>query len=142
MKTNIIIKKVWEDDISAEFNIKFETSVNFENFVVSGNFYLSDGKTFKKLYEALACGEGVVVFNGVDNNFCELTISKNVTGLRNIHYHLFMVEQNLNKNDGCDISINTGYIVDPAVIDRNMQRLCNFYNEPEGSKISLGYIQE
>ena len=61
MKTNIIITKVWEDEFSAEFNIKFETTLNNENFEVSGNFYLSE-KDFKKLTNELNKSFGNVVF--------------------------------------------------------------------------------
>lgn len=142
MDTNITIKKVWEDDISAEFNIKFQSKVNFESFSVSGNFYLSEGKDFKQLSKALIKGVGDVLFKGGDGNFCKLKISENARGLRNINYHLFTKKQNYDTEDCLDISINTGYIIEPAIVDRIASRLKEFYNEPEGCEISLVYTEE
>ena len=142
MSTNIIIKKVWEDDFCAEFNIKFESKMNCENFAVSGNFYLSDGKIFEQLAKALSDGFGVVAFKGLDGNFCELKISQNYNGLKNINYHLFIKEQNNNTENNLDISINTGYIVESAVVDRITSRLKGFYNELQGCEISLICLEE
>lgn len=137
MKTNIIITKVWEDEFSAEFNIKFETTLNNENFEVSGNFYLSEND-FKKLTKELNKSFGNVVF-GLKENLCELSISSDSRGCKNINYHLILDEQTYGIKNSFDISINTGYIIEPAVIDRILPRLKNFYNEPVSSRISLIY---
>ena len=142
MAANITIKKIWEDDFSAEFNIKFQSKINFESFSVSGNFYLSEGKTFEQLSKALINGAGDVVFEGVGGDCCKLKISENSRGLKNINYHLFIKEQNYETEDSLDVSINTGYIIEPAIVDRIASRLKEFYNEPEGCEISLVYTEE
>ena len=142
MNTNIIIKKIWEDDFSAEFNIKFESKINYENFAVSGNFYLSDGNVFEQLSKALSDGFGVVAFKGLDGSFCELKISQNYKGLKNINYHLFTKDQNNSTENSLDVSINTGYIVESAVVDRITSRLKGFYNELQGCEISLICLEE
>ena len=139
---NIIIKKVWEDDFSAKFNIKFESEINSESFIVSGNFYLSGSKEFEQLSKALVSGDGEVLFKGIDNNFCKLKISTNSRGLRNIHYHILTKEEIDEAENSIDVSINTGYIIETAFIDRISQSLKDFYNEPEGAEISLVASQE
>ena len=142
MNTNVIVKKVWEDDFGALFNVKFESIINSENFVVSGNFYLSDGKVFEQLSMALNNGSGVVTFKGFDGNFCELKISENYKGLKNINYHLFTKELNCDVENSLDVSINTGYISESAFVDRITSRLKQFYNVPQGCEISLIFPEE
>ena len=137
MKTNIVIKKVWEDDFSAEFNVKFQSMFNDESFAVSGNFYLSSDEVFKNLSTALSSGTGSVVFHGFENNFCELIVSKNSRGLRNIEYHLCVKEQNNDIANDIDITVNTGYIVEPASVDRMVDKLSLFYSAEEGTEINL-----
>ena len=39
--------------------------------------------------------------------------------------------------DSLDIELNTGYVIEPAILDRITPKLKNFYDEAEGSKISL-----
>lgn len=136
MKTNIIITKVWQDMFSAEFNIKFETTLYNENFEVSGNFYLYKSD-FKKLTKELNKSFGNVVF-GLKGNLCELSISSDSRGCKNINYHLIL-DETYGLENSFDISINTGYIIEPAVIDRILPRLKNFYNNPVSSQISLIY---
>lgn len=142
MKTNIIIKKVWEDDFSSEFNVKFESEVNREDFIVSGNFYLSGNDVFNKLSKALSNGTGSVVFEGVNENYCKLTVDKNARGLININYQLFVKDYIDDSEDRLDVSLNTGYILEPASVDRNVDKLKEFYSSPEGTEISLIYSEE
>ena len=113
MKTNIVIKKVWKDDFSAEFNVKFKSEINGEDFIVSGNYYLSGDKVFKDLSAILEKGEGSVIFQGFDNNYCKLTINKNSRGLRNITYHLNGKEQFNDITNELTIVVNTGFIIVP-----------------------------
>lgn len=140
MKTNIIMTKVWEDDFSAEFNIKFETEVNYEPFVVSGNFYLS--KTdFVELETAIGGNSGSVKF-GVEDNFCELKITTSSRGLKNINYHLNTTNNENDVENKVNVSINTGFIIEAATIDRILPKIKNFFNQPITSQVSLVYDEE
>ena len=139
MKTNIIIKKVWEDEISAEINVRFETLFNFEKFVVSGNYECTK-QEMMQLAEQLKKTPGKIIFGDKKSeNYCELTISQSERGYKNINYHLVKVGKSGGYDDAVDISLNSGAIIEPAVMDRILSRLSEFYYEPEGTQISLMY---
>ena len=58
-------------------------------------------------------------------------------GYKNIKFHMVKEGEHYKLIDSVDISLNTGYVIEPAMLDRIATRLRTFYDEPEGSKISL-----
>lgn len=137
MKTDIIITKVWEDEFSAEFNVKFKTLLNYEDFVVSGNYYISK-QQLEALAENMNKASGTVIFGSKkSNDYCELSLSQSERGYKNIKFHMLKAGENNELIDSLDIELNTGYVIEPAILDRITPRLKNFYDEAEGSKISL-----
>ena len=137
MKTNIILTKIWSDDFSAEFNIKFMTTLNYENFVVSGNYFATK-ENLKDLANLLNKTSGSVVFGSKkSNDYCELTVSQSERGYKNINYRLVKNGESDEFIDKIDMSLNTGYIIEPAIIDRIVPKLDEFYDESDGSQISL-----
>ena len=137
MKTNIILTKIWSDDFSAEFNIKFMTTLNFEDFVVSGNYFATK-ENINELANLLNKTSGSVVLGSKkSNDYCELTISQSEKGYKNLNYRLVKNGENDEFIDKIDMSLNTGYIIEPAIIDRIVPKLDEFYDESDGSQISL-----
>lgn len=139
MKTNIIISKKWNEDNCALYNIKFTTLFNNLDFVISGDYYLTP-KHFVEASEQLIRSRGKVLFgNKKGKEYCELTISQSTNGYKNINYHLISKCKNSDLADNVDVGLNTGYVIEPAVLDRIAGKLKDFYNAPEGSQISLIY---
>lgn len=139
MKTDVIITKTWEDDFCGKFNIKFKTKLNGEDFIVSGDYFLVEAD-FVKLCEQCKKQSGEVLFGDKkSNNYCKLTIKQTSNGCKNICYKLVMDADENDMHNGYNIELNTGNIVEPAVLDRILVRLCDFYNEPVNSVISLIY---
>ena len=72
MKTDLIITKVWADEVSTEFNVKFKTLLNYEDFVVSGNYDISK-EQLEQLAANLSKASGTVVFGSKKSkDYCEL----------------------------------------------------------------------
>ena len=137
MKTDIIITKVWSDEFSTEFNVKLKTLLNYEDFIVSGNYYISK-EQLEQLAENLNKSSGTVIFGSKKSkDYCELSIGQSERGYKNINFHLVKEGEHYKLIDSVDIYLNTGYVIEPAILDRIAPRLRTFYNEPEGAKISL-----
>lgn len=137
MKTDIIITKVWSDEFSTEFNVKFKTLINYEDFVVSGNYYISK-KQLEQLAKNLNKASGTVIFGSKKSkDYCELSVGQSEIGYKNINFHMVKEGEYNELIDNIDLTLNTGYVIEPATLDRIVPRLENFYDEAEGSKISL-----
>ena len=137
MKTDLIITKVWADEVSTEFNVKFKTLLNYEDFVVSGNYDISK-EQLEQLAANLSKASGTVVFGSKKSkDYCELSVGQSERGYKNINFHMVKEGEHYKLIDSVDISLNTGYVIEPAMLDRIATRLRTFYDEPEGSKISL-----
>ena len=137
MKTDIIITKVWSDEFSTEFNVKFKTLLNYEDFVVSGNYYISK-KQLEQLAKNLSKASGTVIFGSKESkDYCELSVGQSEMGYKNINFHMVKEGEYYELIESIDLTLNTGYVIEPAILDRIVPRLENFYDEAEGSKISL-----
>lgn len=141
MGQDIIIKKVWTDELSTLFNVKFITFFNCEDFIISGNYYISKPQ-LEELAKNLSKASGSVIFGSKKSkDYCKLTISQSERGYININYSLVSQDGSYGLKDKIDMSLNTGYIIEPAILDRITSRLKDFYDEPEGSKISLIHFE-
>ena len=142
MKTDIIITKVWSDEFSTEFNVKFKTLLNYEDFVVSGNYYISK-EQLEQLAKNLNKASGTVIFGSKESkDYCELSVGQSERGYKNINFHMVKEGEYYELIDSIDLTLNTGYVIEPAILDRITPRLKNFYDEAEGSKISLINVED
>ena len=135
--TDIILKKLYDEDYGVQCQIKFIASVTFEDFILTDEFWLSK-QQLEELAEQLNKKSGKILFgNKKKKHYCEFTTKQSARGYMNINYHYVKEDKYYDLQDNMDISLNTGYVIEPATLDRIVVKLRKFYSEPAGCELSL-----